>query len=95
MNTNSVVFNGRRMTFESFVSNLASMLVPQIVKAIKSPPKERISQNEAFRRYGKGNVCRWVREGDVSPASVRPGKKEYLVAELEKLYNKEQDYFTS
>lgn len=91
---NTVVFSDKHMTFETFVSNLVSLMVPKIVQAMKSPPKERISQNEAFRRYGKGNVCRWVRNGMISPVSVRPGKKEYLVIELEKLYDQEQDYFT-
>lgn len=91
----TVIFSGKNMTFETFVSNLVEQIVPKIVQAMKYPPKERISQNEAFRRYGKGNVCRWVRNGMVSPVSIRPGKKEFLVIELEKLYNQEQDYFTS
>lgn len=55
--------------------------------------KDVISQREAYKTYGKGNVMRWKGRGELKPFSVRPGKIKYKVEDLEKLHNRFQDYF--
>jgi hypothetical protein len=53
---------------------------------------ETISQRQAYAIFGRANVDRWRREGRVAP-SIRPGKVEYLTAELRLLQQTQQDYF--
>nr|WP_297934949.1 hypothetical protein [uncultured Lachnoclostridium sp.] len=90
---NELVFQNKTMTFEAFINRLSDVLVPKILMAIKNPPKDRVSQNEAFRIYKQGNVRRWVKTGKLKAASKRPGKIEYRVKDLDELYNVVQDYF--
>lgn len=44
--------------------------------------KATISQAEAFRRYGRGKVERWVAEGWISPVSDGSGPKRYDIMQL-------------
>ena len=52
---------------------------------------EVISQREAYRIFGRGNVDRWRRQGRISPCK-RPGNVEYLTRELRLLQRTQQDY---
>lgn len=88
-----LIFQNKAITFETFINRLSDALVPKLLKAMKEPPKQRISQNEAFRKYGQGNVRRWVRTGRLQAVSKRPGKLEFRVKDLELLHNVQQDYF--
>ena len=54
------------------------------VAAMFKPSEDLISQREACRRYGRGTVERWVREGKVSPRRVG-GKCLYSAAQLQSL----------
>ena len=74
--------------YERFVNDVAV----RVAAIIKLPSPEYISQNEAFRRYGRKNVERWRRQGKIEPC-VRPGKLEYLTTDLQRLKSTKQDYF--
>ncbi len=76
----------RTVSYEAFVADVAAA----VVAAMKEP--EYISQNEAFRRFGRKNVERWRNSGRIEPCK-RPGKIEYRMSELRRLKDTKQDYF--
>ena len=80
--------------FQYFCKRLASAIAPMLIELTRNPPKDIYSQREAYRRFGCGNVRRWVKEGRLKPFAKRPGKIEYKRADLEALFNTEQDYLT-
>lgn len=88
----AIIISDRTVTFQEFVLELSDIIARKIAKQMKEPAKVRVSQNEAFRTYGKGNVQRWIRTNRLKPVAKHPGKIEYLVADLVKLSNVEQDY---
>lgn len=81
-------FSDMSVPYERFVNDVAV----RVAALIKSPAPEYISQNEAFRRFGRRNVERWRRQGKIEPF-VRPGKLEYQTADLQRLKSTRQDYF--
>nr|UVX78495.1 MAG: Protein of unknown function (DUF3853) [Bacteriophage sp.] len=58
---------------------------------IKEEPMVYISQNKAFQRFGRANVERWREQGRVR-AFQRPQSVEYLMTELLKAAENQQDY---
>lgn len=54
------------------------------VAAMFKPSEDLISQREACRRYGRGTVERWLREGRATPRRVG-GKCLYSAAQLQSL----------
>lgn len=81
-------FSDATVSYEKFLNDVAA----RVAVALKAPSPEYISQNEAFRRFGRGNVERWRRQGKIEPC-VRPGKLEYLTSDLQRLKSSKQDYF--
>lgn len=81
-----IQFADKAVAYEIFVADVAAA----VVSLMKEP--EYISQNEAFRRFGRKNVERWRRLGKIEPCK-RPGKMEYRLTELRRLKNTKQDYF--
>ena len=79
----TIVVDG--ITYSQFVQDVATA----ILSALKEP--EYISQNEAFRRYGRRSVERWRASGDIIPITSK-GKREYKLAELKRLKARTQDY---
>lgn len=71
--------------YEVFVLDVAAA----VVELMKGP--EYICQNEAFRRFGRRNVERWRRTGQIQSYD-RPGKREYKLVELKRLKETQQDY---
>lgn len=92
MDVAEITFKDRSVTYDTFVNNLAAK-VATFLKEDKDDP-EYISQNEAFKRFGKGNVLRWYKDGFIKPCK-RPGKIEYPIAKLKELSRIQQDYFKS
>lgn len=82
-------FGDKSVTFDTFTTAVAAKLAT-FIKEDKDEP-EYISQNEAFRRFNKGNVLRWNKNGLIEPCK-RPGKIEYPVARLKELSRTVQDY---
>lgn len=85
-----IQFPDRMVSYDTFMSDLASRIAEQLT-AIKQQP-EVISQREAYRQYGRGNVERWLRQGKLHPCK-RPGKVEYHTSELRQMQQVQQDYF--
>lgn len=87
MQTAEITFFDRSVTYEQFVNDIAAKLAT-ILKEDRGD-SESISQREAYRIYGKGNVMRWLEKGAVAPIR-RPGKIEYPVARLKELSRTEE-----
>ena len=90
MNNLQIQFSDKVVSYDTFLTDLASRVV-QMIKEDKDDP-EYISQRQAFKMFGKGNVLRWDKKGKLTTRK-RPGKIEYLTAELRTLQRIEQDYF--
>ena len=86
-------FPDKTVTYETFINDLATVLAPKL-KELMNNPSDVISQREAYRRFGKCNVMRWVRTMKLVPFSKRPGKVEYRVSDLLVLQQRKQDYMT-
>lgn len=82
-------FPDRCVSYQTFIRDLASQ-VALIMKADRADP-ERISQNKAFSMFGRANVERWRKNGRLT-VSKRPGKVEYITAELRYCQRTQQDY---
>jgi hypothetical protein len=79
-------FSDKAVNYATFVQDVATAVV-----ALMHEP-EYVSQNEAFRRFGRRNVERWRNQNKIEPC-IRPGKIEYNLADLRKLKAAKQDYF--
>ena len=86
-------FTDKCVPYDVFVRDLASELAGMIAVSRNDP--ETVSQRRAYRMFGRANVERWRRAGDLEPLSVRPGKTEYRTADLRLLQRRTQDYFGS
>lgn len=82
-------FSDKMVPYTTFVNDVAARLADMIAESRADP--EVISQREAYRIFGRGNVDRWRRQGRISPCK-RPGKVEYLTRELRLLQRTQQDY---
>ncbi len=87
-----IQFEDKLVPYEVFVKDLARELTAQTSEALRLN-NNIISQNQAYKRYGPGNVRRWLKEGLLTPISKRPGKIEYNVFDLKRLQERQQDYF--
>lgn len=83
-------FPDKCVSYQTFVHDVAAQ-VAFFMKADRADP-ERISQNKAFTMFGRGNVERWREKGRLT-VFKRPGKVEYLTAELRYCQRTQQDYF--
>lgn len=86
---NTIEFSDHLIPYQTFLTDIATLVV-KMLKAEEGDP-DYITQNTAFKMFGRGNVERWKREGKVKP-SIRPGKVEYRTSELRFLHRKKQDY---
>lgn len=89
-----IQFADKLIPYEIFVKDLAREIVALQTEALRQS-NDIISQNQAFKLFGAGNVRRWVKEEKLIPISKRPGKIEYRVFDLKRLQERQQDYFTS
>ncbi len=93
MNT-MIQFADKLVPYEVFIKDLARELTAQTSEALRVQ-NNIISQNQAYKRFGAGNVRRWLKEGLLMPISKRPGKIEYNIFDLKRLQKRQQDYFTN
>ena len=87
-----LAFPDKCVTYDTFINDLATALVPKLIEAMENP-SNIISQRQAFKMFGQGNIRRWREKGLVEPVSKRPGKSEYRVSDLRILQQRKQDYF--
>ena len=83
-------FPDKCVSYQTFVHDVAAQ-VAFFMKADRNV-LERISKNNAFSMFGRGNVERWRDKGRLTVCK-RPGKVEYLTAELRYCQWTQQDYF--
>ncbi|WP_290088562.1 hypothetical protein [uncultured Duncaniella sp.] len=83
-------FPDKCVSYQTFVHDVAAQ-VAFFMKADRND-LERISKNKAFSMFGRGNVERWRDKGRLTVCK-RPGKVEYLTAELRYCQWTQQDYF--
>lgn len=86
-----LVFPDKCVSYETFIEDLSNSLVPKVVNALRMD-NDIVSQREAYRKFGEGNVRRWISKGLLEPLSKRPGKIEYKLTDLVILQNRPQDY---
>ena len=58
-----IILDEDRGAYEAFIAKLTDALAPKLVAMMKKTPQTVCSQREAYRRYGTGNVRRWVKQG--------------------------------
>lgn len=87
-----MVFADKCVRYETFIDDLTTALVPKLMTAMENP-SDIISQRQAYKKFGEGNINRWRRSGQLVPAAKRPGKIEYRISDLRLLQQREQDYF--
>jgi len=86
----TVQFTDCLIPYDRFLNDVASTVV-KMIKTDHNDP-EYINQRQAWKIFGRRNVERWKKQGKVKPCK-RPGKVEYVTAELRLLQRVEQDYF--
>lgn len=79
----------KSVPYKVFVDDVAARLA-YFIGIDRSDP-EYISQNKAFKMFGRSNVERWRRQGKIKPVK-RPNKFEYSTADLRLLQRTQQDY---
>lgn len=85
-----IQFSDKVVSYDTFMDDLSSRIVRKIQRAEADP--ETVSQRKAYSIFGRANVDRWRKEGRIHPCK-RPGKVEYLMADLRLLQQTQQDYF--
>lgn len=83
--------DGSQKDYDDFVDDLATKMAEHSTKTDK---REFVSQRKACQMFGRRNVERWRRDGKIR-FYKRPGKVEYKIADLRRLFNTEQDYFVN
>lgn len=86
---NLIQFSDHLIPYETFLNDVAAKVVKMIKSDTHDP--EYISQRKAYSIFGRRNVDRWRREGKITPCQ-RPGKLEYLTADLRLLQRSKNDY---
>lgn len=84
-----IYFTDKAVRYDTFLDDVAARVVHLLKQDANDP--DIISQNKAFRIFGRGNVERWRKQGKVT-AYKRPGKVEYRTADLRLLQRIQQDY---
>lgn len=77
---------------DAALEEIADILAAKVKEKLASP-NDCISQRQAYKEFGQGNVKRWLRQERLQPVSKRPGKIEYRRSDLLICHQKVQDYF--
>lgn len=83
-------FPDKVVTYETFLDDLSARVASRLQGMAKDP--EYVSTRQAYQMFGRANVERWRKQGRITPCK-RPGKVEYLTAELRRQASTQQDYF--
>lgn len=84
-----IQFSDKMMPFSTFIGAIRNVVREEVANAVGI--NDSISQNKAFRKYGKARVLHWLKDGLVQPSKTR-GKLLYKVSELEACKMRIQDY---
>ncbi len=84
-----IQFPDKCVSYKTFINDIAAQLV-KFMQTDRCDP-ERVSQAKAFEMFGRGNVERWRKAGRLT-VYRRPGKLEYITAELRYCQRVQYDY---
>ncbi len=87
----TITFSDKEVSYDKFLNDLALRVVNMMKNESAKP--EYVSQREASRLFGRANVERWRKNGQIDIIK-RPGKIEYRYTELKRLYEERQDYLS-
>lgn len=85
----TIEFSDKLVSYETFMDDLSSRIAHKLLRAANDP--EFVNQRTAYRIFGRANVDRWRRTGQVQPFK-RPGTVDYRMADLRLLQSTSQDY---
>lgn len=74
--------------------SLVAHAIQKTLESIGYIQPERISQNQAYKKYGEGIVKRWVRQGKIKferRGTSKNSTKSVLIEDLEKIYHSEKN----
>lgn len=89
---NTIVFQDKTVDYKTFLHDFAVTIAP-ILKELLENKSDVISQSQAYKRYGRANVERWLHQRRLEPVAKRPGKIEYKISDLMHCQSCSQDYF--
>ena len=78
------------VTYDQFITDLATKIALKMHQVEKG--QLEISQAQAYKMFGRADVERWVRSGNLEPVRISPGKKRYRLIDLQKLASIQQNY---
>lgn len=87
-----LVFPDKCVTYGTFINDHATALVSKLIEALDNLG-DVISQSNAFKLFGQGNIRRWRERVLLVPLSKCSGKIEYRIPDLRTLKQRKQDYF--
>ena len=85
-----LLFSDTTVSYLQFVDDLATKIALRVHQIEKG--QLEVSQAQAFRMFGRADVERWVRSGNLEPVRISPGKKRYRLIDLQKLASIQQNY---
>ena len=74
------LFADKSVTYEQFIEELATRLAEKITLANNG--ELEVSQNKAYKMFGRCDVDRWIKSGKLQPSRISPGKIRYRLADL-------------
>lgn len=89
------LFTDKLVSYDTFLEDVSERVAIKLRSIVEKKREEEnpiCSQRQAYKKFGSGNVRRWIRERKLVPFSKRPGKIEYRLSDLRILFNQEQDY---
>ena len=78
------------VTYDQFITDLATKIALKMHQVEKG--QLEISQAQAYKMFGRADVERWVRSGNLEPVRISPGKMRYRLIDLLKLASIQQNY---
>lgn len=89
--TVEILIEGQRlMPYEEFIKMAAFDIAVQVRELCMKP--DEMSFSEASREFGRQDVLRWEKSGQLQPLRVSVGKKKYAYADLKRLSRIKQNY---
>ena len=83
------LFADKSVTYEQFIEELATRLAEKITLANNG--ELEVSQNKAYKMFGRCDVDRWIKSGKLKPSRISPGKIRYRLVDLIKLSEVKQN----
>lgn len=83
MDNMECVFADKSVTYNCFVEELATRIAVKMRQLDKG--NMEVSKNKAYKIFGRSDVERWIRTGQLKPSRISPGKIRFQLVDLYKL----------